>query len=173
MPKEVCQIDKITQEYVGPAIAYENPQAHLDGIPFNIPASCFDMKAPEKREGFAAVKEGAAWKYVEDHRGKIMFSTTNKTPETVTELGPIPDGFTLLIPGPYSKWKKSAWVVDEALKTAGEIEKNNAPLRCALEELDAKSIRALREWVMSQPGVAPELTEHEKAAQALRDKWQK
>jgi sugar lactone lactonase YvrE len=168
MPKQVYQIDPCTREYIAPATAYENPQAKFDGVPFNIPGSCVEEAPPEKKDGFAIVREGNSWTHVADNRGKIMYLAADKSPKMITELGPIPDGYTFLVPGRFDVWSKTKWKEDSDAAVATKKEENNASVKAALLDNDAQSIRALREWVMSQPD-APQITkDHEKAAQALR-----
>jgi hypothetical protein len=170
MPKQVFQIDPVTREYVGTATAHENPMAKLDGIPFNIPGSCVEEEPPAPRDGFAIVREGNVWSYVADSRGKIMFSTVDKSQKFVADIGGIPDGFTLLAPGPFDKWIKNRWVTDADVAAAAAKETNNAQVKAALQDVDVQSIRALREWIASQPNAPSFTKDQEKAAQDLRKK---
>ena len=170
MPKSVYQIDPITREYIGIATAYDNPMVKLDGFPFNIPASCIEEEPPPHKDGFAIVREGNVWTHVADNRGKTMFSTADKTPKFVTELGPVLDGFTLLEPGPFSIWNKSAWIDDAAAAAAAAKNTNNLPIDAALRDNDIQTIRALREWFVAQSDAPQIAKDHENTAQELRKK---
>jgi hypothetical protein len=170
MSKQVYQIDPATHEFIALAVAYENPMIKLDGVPFNIPASCVEDAPPAAKEGFAIVREGNAWTYVADLRGKIIYSIIDKLPKIVDTLNPIPDDYTLLVPGRFSKWSKTKWVDDTEAVAAAKKEENNAPLLAALQAIDTQSIRALREWVLAQPNAPQFLKDHEKAAQPIRNK---
>jgi hypothetical protein len=173
MSKNVYQIDPVTREFVGVATAFENPMAKLDGIPFNIPASCVEEEPPATRDGFAIVREGNVWTHVVDYRGKIAYATADKTLIRITDLGPVPDGYTLSEPGPYSKWVKNKWVNDEDAKAAAEKATNNAPILAALQNVDTQSIRSIREWLAAQPSAPQFIKDHEKTAQEQRKKLQK
>ena len=168
MPKQVYQIDPITREYVGIAIAYDNPMMKLDGFPFNIPGSCIEEEPPSPRDGFAIVREGNVWTYVADNRGKIVYSTTDKTPKLVTDLGSIPDGFTLLEPGCFDVWSKTKWKEDSDAATAAKKEENNATIKAALQDNDIQTVRSLREWIAAQPNAPQTAKDYEKRAQELR-----
>lgn len=51
------------------------------------------------------------WELVGDYRGDVVYSTGNQTPLAITELGALPDGYTLLTPpGKDYVWSGSAWV---------------------------------------------------------------
>ena len=170
MPKQVFQIDPITREYVGIAIAYDNPMVKLDGFPFNIPASCVEEEPPAPRNGFAIVREGNIWTHIADNRGKTMYSTTDKTPKLVADLGPVPDGFTLLEPEPFSIWNKSAWIDDAVAVAAAAKDANNSPIDAALQNNDIQTIRALREWFVAQSDAPQIAKDYENTAQELRKK---
>jgi hypothetical protein len=168
MPKQVYQIDPVTREYVGIATAFENPMAKLDGVPFNVPASCVEEEPPAPRDGFAIVREGNVWTYVADNRGKTMHSTANKSSKLATDLGPIPDGFTLLEPGRFDVWSKTKWKEDSDAATAAKKEENNATVKAALQDNDIQTVRSLREWIAAQPGAPQTAKDYEKRAQELR-----
>ena len=99
-----------------------------------------------------------------------MFSTTDKSQKLVADIGDIPDGFTLLVPGQFSEWKKTKWVDDTDAAAAAAKETNNAQVKAALQDVDVQSIRALREWIVSQPNAPSFTKDQEKAAQELRKK---
>jgi len=170
MPKQVYQIDPVTREFIGYAMAFENPMVKSDGIPFNIPRGCVEDAPPAAKDGFAIVREGALWIYVKDYRGQTMYATADRSPVIIDFLGPIPEGYTLAEPGPFSIWQKTKWVVDAAAKTAAEKEANNAAIKAELVAVDMASIRAIREWLAAQPNAPKFVIEHEKEAQEKRKK---
>jgi hypothetical protein len=53
------------------------------------------------------------WELFEDHRGEVLYSTADKAQMTVAELGPLPAGYTSLVPpaGQYN-WGGDAWEPD-------------------------------------------------------------
>jgi hypothetical protein len=173
MYKQVYQIDPITQEFIGSATAYENPMAKVDKIPFNIPRGCVEDVPPPLKAGFARVREGLLWIYVEDHRRQTAYSTTDKQLKIITDLGAVPDGYTLIKPEAFSTWKKTKWVDDLDAKKAVEKETNNMAVKATLLSIDAASIRSIREWLSAQPGAPQFIKDHEKNAQTERKKLQK
>lgn len=65
-------------------------------------------------------------KYIPDYRMKTMFSTTTKAADIVTEIGPLPDGWTLLEPPQDSSWDGTKWVVQlDLAKARKRAEINN------------------------------------------------
>lgn len=169
MPKQVYQINPATGEYLCPTTAYDNPMAKVDGVPYNIPRSCVEDEPPPHKEGFAIIREGNAWAYVVDHRGKTVYTKADGTPKTVITPGPIPDEYTLLVPGPFPKWSKNKWVED----TEAAKKQNNADVKTTLFNIDVASIRSIREWIATQPGAPQFIKDHEKNAQVQRGKLQK
>lgn len=83
-----------------------------------------DTPLPAKK-GFAVQRVGNKWQYVIDNRGKTVYSTTTKTPLTITELGAIPDGYTQFEPiNDYCEWDGAKWVISleqQAVKKAQDI----------------------------------------------------
>lgn len=52
------------------------------------------------------------WELIEDHRGEVLFSTADKSAMKVTELGPLPEGYTAQTPpGGEYVWD-GAWAPD-------------------------------------------------------------
>lgn len=50
------------------------------------------------------------WELVENHIGKMAFNVETLEREIVNYLGPLKDGFTLLVPnGPYDQWDGKKW----------------------------------------------------------------
>lgn len=80
------------------------------GVPAN---SCLDAPNPLDAE-HAIVRVDDEWTYPADHRGKKIYSIENGAESTVTEIGDIPNDYTLLKPNSeFDSWNGEAWVLDE------------------------------------------------------------
>lgn len=64
----------------------------------------------QESEGFACVWDGESWGLKEDHRGKSIYSTTDKSLKEVEVVGEIEDGYTLLAPLEFDSWSGAEWV---------------------------------------------------------------
>lgn len=74
---------------------------------------CLDAPEPVDDE-HAIMREGDKWTYPSDYRGKKIYSKTTGVESTVTEIGDIPKGFTLLQPtSEFDSWNGKKWVLDE------------------------------------------------------------
>lgn len=92
-----------TYEYLAVGLGIP-PHVHLD--------------APnEVDDEHAIVRHDDKWTYPIDHRGKKIYSTENGVESTVTTIGDIPDGYTLLKPSSdFDEWNGEKWVLNEAKK---------------------------------------------------------
>jgi hypothetical protein len=80
------------------------------GVPAN---SYLDAPKPVK-DGKAIVRVGDRWTYPADHRGKKIYSIETGAELTVTEIGDIPNDYTLLKPSSeFDAWDGEKWVLDE------------------------------------------------------------
>lgn len=62
----------------------------------------------------AIVREGNTWVYPADHRGKKIYLTATGAESTVTEIGDIPNAYTLLKPSSeFDSWNGKKWILDE------------------------------------------------------------
>lgn len=62
----------------------------------------------------AIVRVGDKWVYPADYRGKKNYSTETGAESTVTEIGDIPNNYTLLKPSSeFCSWDGEKWVLDE------------------------------------------------------------
>ncbi|EPL5252038.1 tail fiber assembly protein [Klebsiella oxytoca] len=77
---------------------------------FTLPEGCTFVAPPEGKTTFVTRWNGTEWVYVKDLRGQVIWSTTTREPLTITEIGPVPDGYTLKMPGQFDEWDGSAWV---------------------------------------------------------------
>ncbi|EMX0849598.1 tail fiber assembly protein [Pluralibacter gergoviae] len=83
---------------------------------FTLPVGCTFVEPPETKPTFVTRWNGAEWHYVKDLRGLTVWNTTTKKASTIVELGPVADGYTRLIPGPFDEWDGKAWVKNLALE---------------------------------------------------------
>ncbi|HHJ4608801.1 TPA: tail fiber assembly protein [Raoultella ornithinolytica] len=77
---------------------------------FALPEGCTFVPPPEDKTTFVTRWNGAEWVYIKDLRGQIIWNTTTREPQTVTDIGPVPDGYTLKMPGQFDEWDGSAWI---------------------------------------------------------------
>jgi hypothetical protein len=104
----------------------EYQQASLEYLPqgVGLPAFCFADKPTLPKAGLALVRslDGSAWETPADYRGQTAYSTETGQPETVTRIGELDNGFTLLAPAtPYDTWNGETWVTDTAAQQAAAI----------------------------------------------------
>lgn len=122
---QLYHYDPVTGEYTKESAARLDPlesKAQQQDI-YLIPAHATNIAPPDEEEGMVRVFDGEAWSQVEDHRGETAYSTADESITlTITELGPIPDGYTLLEPCDYPTWNGSEWVSDFSQALAAKIE---------------------------------------------------
>lgn len=99
--------DSVTGEYLCATYQYLP-------IGVGVPANSY-LDAPKKvKDGKAIIRDGDKWTYPADHRGKKIYSIENGTESTVTEIGDIPNDYTLLKPSSeFDSWDGEKWVLDE------------------------------------------------------------
>ncbi|HGW5212846.1 TPA: tail fiber assembly protein [Klebsiella pneumoniae] len=85
---------------------------------FTLPDGCTFVAPPECKTTFVTRWNGTEWVYVKDLRGQVIWSTTTREPLTITDIGPVPDGYTLKMPGQFDEWDGSAWVKNEEAERA-------------------------------------------------------
>lgn len=95
--------------YVGPVTAQESP---LEPGVFLIPAGCVEVAPPEAPEGKIQSWNGKRWQLLDYLNGLIVYNTITREPLTLTGVGPIPNGYTVLRPQPGQVWKDGRWVDD-------------------------------------------------------------
>ncbi|GAB7197796.1 MULTISPECIES: tail fiber assembly protein [Dickeya] len=113
----VYHADHVTREYTGKGVEFL-----MRGT--GIPADSYTDVPPPAVEGQAVCRraDGGAWEAVEDHRGKTAYRTADGKPQTVTALGELHDGLTLLTPATaFDRWDGNAWVTDVAAQHAAEV----------------------------------------------------
>lgn len=114
---KVFNYNPLNNELIGPSDAWV--VAHT-----GLPAYCTLDTPPIKRKGKAVVYTGTGWQQVEDNRGLTVYDTQTRGPTTVSDLGPLLEGKTLLAPASeFDEWNGKAWVKNaEAEKTAQFIQ---------------------------------------------------
>lgn len=113
----VYHADHSTGEYTGASEEYL-----MTGT--GIPADSYTDVPPSAVAGHAICRraDGSAWETVTDYRGQTAYRTANGQAQTVTVLGKLPDGLTLLAPlTVFDKWNGEAWVTDVAAQHAAEV----------------------------------------------------
>lgn len=108
--------DELTGEYTGWSDEFIN-------IGVSMPSDSTDIDPGDEAEGKIAVFTNGQWKLNEDHRGEIVYSTSNASDSMVDYIGPIKDGYTAAPPsGPYQKWNGKKWVTDSDAQHAANVE---------------------------------------------------
>ncbi|WP_448886682.1 tail fiber assembly protein [Citrobacter telavivensis] len=98
-------------------------------IGVSMPGYSTNLDPGEEVTGKVAVFKDGGWNQIEDNRGMVVYSTTDKTAITVDYIGPVHNGFTSTSPlTPYDTWNGSGWVTDsivehEANVVAAHVEK--------------------------------------------------
>jgi hypothetical protein len=79
-----------------------------------VPANSYLDAPKEIEDGKAIVRVGDKWVYPADHREKKIYSIETGAESTVTEIGDIPNDYTLLKPSSeFDTWNGEAWALDE------------------------------------------------------------
>lgn len=112
-------------------------------------------KPKPAKQGYAVQWHGNGWQYVADHRGQTVYSTTDKTPLTINELGEIPQGYTELAPTCVNcEWNGTAWAVRPERLAEIKAEKQaqmRAKINAKRDEVDAGGvfIPQINKWIDS------------------------
>jgi hypothetical protein len=91
----VYHYDAATGEYLDATTAQESP---LETGVFLLPAYATTIAPPDATTGCARIWDGSAWGQAEDHRGEQGY--VDGVAATVTELGALPDGWSVNAPEP-------------------------------------------------------------------------
>jgi hypothetical protein len=152
--------DTRTREYTG---------AREDYIQVGVtPAAGAYTDAPTLPDGdnlaIRRTEDGSSWEIVPDYRGQTVYSTETGQPETVSEMGELPDTLTLLAPQtPFDAWDGTQWVTDKEAEREAKIEQVKAELQQLEQEAD-DMIRRLERVIKNDPT---------DAEQALLAAWEK
>ncbi|MFX4313398.1 tail fiber assembly protein [Enterobacter sp. 63] len=78
-----------------------------------IPAHSTDIDPGAASIGYVMVFSERRWPQQEDHRGEVVYSTTDRSSSTIDYIGALKDGFTRLEPvTDYDSWDGGVWVTD-------------------------------------------------------------
>lgn len=110
-----------TKEFISESDAYIAPWTGL-------PANSTEVAPPDNiPSGFVTVWDSGnyTWRLSEDNRNKVVYNITNGLPLIIDLLGPLPEGYTILVPNvKYPMWSGDSWVTDEVKKEKEEVEDN-------------------------------------------------
>ncbi|HDK6910354.1 TPA: tail fiber assembly protein [Klebsiella pneumoniae] len=104
---------------------------------FTLPEGCTFVAPPEDKTTFVTRWNGTEWVYIKDLRGQVVWNTTTRESLTITDIGPVPDGYTLKMPGQFDEWDGSAWVKNEDAEQAyiiAQADRQKAKLLSAASE---------------------------------------
>ncbi|WP_294827989.1 tail fiber assembly protein [uncultured Gilliamella sp.] len=111
----VYNTDAITKEYLGATYQFLP-------VGVGLPALAYLDAPKEVDDDHAIVRQNDKWTYPTDYRGKKIYSIETGVESTVTTIGNIPDGFTLLKPNSeFDSWNGKKWVLDKEKQHQYEI----------------------------------------------------
>lgn len=130
-------INKDTREVVGEG----------DRDKWNIPRNALLIEPLSAKEGFSVVANAdlSGTEYVEDHRGKTIYSIDGSGTEKVEELGPVKEGWTLKV-RPTTFHVFNSDIQDWELTPTGEAEQLNAHISEAKYVIDQTALSILSQW---------------------------
>ncbi len=159
LTKKVCQLDE-QGIYVGQTDADLSPEEAENGV-YLMPAGCVDVTPPKEKDGFVAKWTNEEWQYIENHIGKIVYSTATKESMEISELGAIPQGYTLIQPSSeQEEWNGNAWEIPPEKLTALLTEKRNR----LIEQIDGHAATIYSTWTRFES----EYRERQTAAEAYK-----
>ena len=107
--------DSSTREYTGWSDEFIN-------IGVSMPGHSTDIDPGEEVAGEVAVFDGMAWAFLPDHRGTVVYSTTDLRESVVDYIGDIRPGFTQLAPvSQFDKWDGDKWLTDSEAAHAADV----------------------------------------------------
>ncbi|EES1794229.1 tail fiber assembly protein [Escherichia coli] len=108
--------DAVTSEYTGWSDEYIN-------VGVSMPGHSTDIDPGDEVDGKIAVFNNGVWSQEEDHRGEIVYSTTDGMPSTIDYIGPVHDGYTTTtLSSPYDKWDGEKWVTDTEAQHSAAVD---------------------------------------------------
>jgi hypothetical protein len=126
------------EDKTGQAFYESNGNKHI--VPdayYILPDGCTFKAPPDGKPTFVTRWDGNDWVYVKDLRGQLAYSIETKESITITEAGPLPKGYTLLVPGRFDIWDGKAWMKDETAERAfyaDQVEQQKNKLLAAATE---------------------------------------
>lgn len=161
---KVYHYQEKTLEFVGEEIARPDPRSEGH---FLIPSGTTPLAPPDVDEGEIACFIEGAWEVKQDHRGEHV--TEKETGELVIidYLGDIkPEQTTQPRPDVFYVFDDNGWIINDTLKQAFDSD----VAKVALQALDLKSIRYMREWIAGQSDASEQLKQYELDVLVERDK---
>lgn len=154
---KVFNYNPLNNELIGPSDAWV--VAHT-----GLPAYCTLDTPPLKRKGKAVVYTDTGWQQVEDNRGAAVYDTLTGGGSLLTELGPVPEGKTLLAPASeFDVWNGKAWVKN------AEAEKNALFIQAQQDKKDRMALATESISILSFAKDSGQATDDELDA---LDRWQ-
>lgn len=112
----VFYYDGHTKEYRG----WSDEFIHV-GV--SIPGNSTMIAPGDPVAGKVWIFDGGQWLTSEDHRGKTVYSTTDRSAVQVNYIGALKDGFVFASPiTAFDVWNGSEWVTDTAAQHAAAVE---------------------------------------------------
>ena len=122
-----------TGEYTNKVQCQKNPKGG-----YLIPANATPIKPPATGSNKAVVFRDEQWQFIEDHRGKTVYSKVDKIGLEIKDLGPIPKTHTEQKPDHYDDWDegKNQWVHNSEREQQDKVdaERNWASNELALSD---------------------------------------
>lgn len=135
------------EDKTGQAFYESNGNKHI--VPdayYAMPEGCTFVAPPDAKPTFVVQWNGTEWVYVKDLRGQLAYRTDTKEPMSITEVGPLSEGYTLLAPGRFEQWDGKRWVKDDFAERcyyADQTERQKAKLLATATEQIAVLIYAI------------------------------
>ncbi|MFL4415778.1 tail fiber assembly protein [Citrobacter portucalensis] len=127
----VYYYDSETREYCGWSDEYIN-------VGVSLPGSCTEIDPGEEVTGQISVFDGTGWISRADHRGEVVYSTTDGNVSIVDYIGDVRPGFTQRVPATsFDKWDGQNWVTDTAAESAAALLEVNSKKAALIAEASA------------------------------------
>ena len=95
--------------YTGETFADLSPQ---EPDVWLIPGGCVEIAPPAIPAHKAARWNGSAWALIESYQGETVYHKTTSQPLLIDRPGPLPEGYTLEVPGDHQVWSQGQWIDD-------------------------------------------------------------
>ncbi|HDR1020939.1 TPA: hypothetical protein QB352_000169 [Pasteurella multocida] len=108
-----------------------------------ISAGSYLEQVPKVKSGYAIKRVENGWKYIEDHRGEIVYSTIDKTEITINDVGAYPENTTKLKPPcSYCEWNGEKWFISQEKQT----EAKRQLIQKLVDNIDNTAASILSKW---------------------------
>ena len=159
MTTTIYKFDPETGEYAGTMLA--NVDSFGDELLPPPNHKSRTLEAPPSADiGRAVCRINGVWVQVEDHRGKVVYSTENGTEREISDLGPLPVNVTTEPrPNQWHNWDvgTGAWVEDTVAKQAFLIPTSVTPRQARLA-IEAAGLTAQVEAAVDAAGLEARIT---------------